>query len=217
MTHSFVLYGIVGSPFVRSVQLAFAEKNAPYRFEALAPGSTKSPEYLARHPFGRIPALQDGDFSLYETQAILRYIEQVIPTPALIPSDARLAARMNQIIGINDWYLFPKVSAVIGFQRIIGPRLLGLPTDEQACTAAVPIARTCCGELERLLGAQPFLAGDQLSLADLMIAPQLDFLSLTPEARELLAGTALAAWLERMRMRPSMVATAPPESLRSAA
>ena len=213
----FIVHGVPGSPFLRSVQLGLEEKGAPYRLAVMAPGESKSAAHLKRHPFGRIPAFEHADFQLYETQAILRYLDDVIPEPALEPADPRAAARMNQIIGINDWYFFPKVAAVIVFQRIIGPVLLGLATDQSAVAAALPDGRVCIAELDRLLGAQPFLAGERLSIADLVLAPQLDFFAATPEGTAMLAGTRLDQWLGRMRARPSMVATQRPESLRSAA
>ena len=83
--------------------------------------------------------------------------------------------------------------------------------------AAVPLAHTCIAELDRLLGSQRFLAGDQMSIADLMLAPQIDFLAATPEGKTLLEGTALKAWLARMNARASMLATLRPEPLRGAA
>jgi glutathione S-transferase len=183
----------------------------------IAPGETKSEAYLKRHPFGRVPAFEHGDFGLYETQAILRYLDDVFPQPPFVPSEPRAAARMNQIIGINDWYFFPKAAAVIVFQRIIGPAFRGTTADEAAIAAAVPIARTCIDELDRFLGAQPFLVGDCLSVADLMLAPQIDFFAQTPEGQSLVAGTRLEAWLRRMNARPSMQATQRPEALRRAA
>lgn len=213
----FVVYGIPGSPFLRSVQLALHEKNAQYKLRAIAPGDNKSPEHLERHPFGRSPAFEHGSFRLYETQAILRYLDDVIPDPPLVPSDPRLAARMSQIIGINDWYFFPMVARIIVFNRIVGPKLLGLAVDEAAIAAAMPHARVCLGELERLLGEQRFLAGDELTLADLHLAPQIDFFAATPEGASLLPGTRLNAWLARMNARPSMVATQRPEGIRAAA
>lgn len=212
-----VIFGVPGSPFVRSVQMGLEEKGAPYRLQAMGPAESKSAEHLNRHPFGRIPAFQHGDFMLYETQAILRYLDDVFPEPALQPTDARSRARMNQIMGINDWYFYPKVAAVIVFQRIVGPMLLGTTTDEPAIAAAMPMGRTCIAELDRLLGERPYLAGDRLSLADLMLAPQLDFFAATPEGRSLLAGTRLESWLARLNGRPSMIATQRPEALRSAA
>lgn len=213
----FLVHTIPGSPFGRSVLMALEEKAAPYRVQNLGVGDQHAPEHLKLHPFGRIPVLEHGDFRLYETQAILRYIDAVVPGAPLQPADPRAAARMDQIIGVNDWYLFPDVAAAIVFQRLVGPILLGATPDEAAIAAAMPKARTCIGELNRLLGEQPFLAGDMLTLADLMVAPQLAYLAQTPEGRDLLGGTRLAAWLARMIERPSMQATLPPEPLRPAA
>jgi glutathione S-transferase len=212
-----VVYGVPGSPFLRAVQVGLEEKGASYQLHAMGPGEMKRDAYLKKHPFGRVPALEHGGFNLYETQAILRYINDVFPEPPFEPDDPRASARMNQIIGINDWYFFPKVGAVIVFQRIVGPTLLGTATDEVAIAAAMPMARVCISELDRLLGSQQFLAGDHLSIADLMLAPQLDFFAETPEGKSLLDGTRLKAWLAQMNTRPSMQATIRPENLRRAA
>ncbi len=212
-----VIYGIPGSPFVRAVQIAMQEKGAPWRMAALQPGETKGEAHLKRHPWGRMPAVEHDGFSLYETQAIVRYIDQVFPGAPLQPTDAKAAARMNQVMGINDWYLFPKAVAVIGFQRIVGPALMGLTTDEAAVAAAVPEAERCVTALDGILGQNKFLAGDTFSLAEVMLGPQLDFLGATPEGEALLAGTRLGGWLERLRARPSFEATLPPPMFRKAA
>ena len=201
----FVIHGIHGSPFVRAVQLVLEEKGAPWRLQPMALGERET--RLKLHAFGRMPVVDHGDFRLYETQAILRYVDAVIPLPALQPKDARAAARMDQIIGVNDWYLFPQVTAVIGFHRIVGPKLMGMTPDEAKIAEALPNAHACARELERLLDGKPFLAGDSLSLADLMVAPQLTFLAMTPEGEAVLEGSPLKAWLARMDSRPSMAAT----------
>ena len=164
-----------------------------------------------------MPAVEHDGFTLYETQAIVRYIDQVFPGASLQPTDAKSAARMNQVIGINDWYLFPKAVAVIGFQRIVGPALMGLTPDEAVVAAAVPEAERCVRALDGILGQNPFLAGDSFSLAEVMIGPQMDFLGGTREGERLLAGSGLGAWLERMRARPSFEATLPPPQFRKAA
>ena len=212
-----VIYGVPGSPFVRAAQIAAEEKGAPWRLQALQPSELRGEAHLKLHPFGRMPAVEHDGFGLYETQAIVRYIDEAFPGPALQPADPRAAARMNQIIGINDWYLFPKAVAVIGFQRIVGPALMGLQTDEALCAAAEPEAGRCVAALEQLLGDQPFLAGVSFSLADVMLGPQLDFLAATPEGERAMAGTRLKAWLERMDARPSFQATLPPAIFRKAA
>jgi glutathione S-transferase len=217
MMGEIIIYGVAGSPFVRAVQLGLEEKGVRYRLDALGLGGSKSEEHLKRHPFGRVPVIEHDGWQLYETQAILRYLDAVFPEPALQPHEPKSIGRMNQIMGINDWYLFPRVAAVIVFQRIVGPALLGRVTDEEAIAAALPDGRVCIGALDRLLGDQAFLAGDELTIADLLVAPQLDFLAATPEGQELLKGTALAGWLERMNQRASMQATQRPEALRAAA
>ncbi len=202
------VHSIPGSPFGRSVLLALEEKGARYRFVRVAPGALKGAEHLALHPFGRVPVLEDGDFRLYETQAILRHLDRTLPGPALTPAEPRAAARVDQLLNINDWYLFQGVNAVIGFQRIVGPRILGLVPDEQAIAAAMPKAHAVVHELAELLGTQRFFAGESVSLADLALGAQLDFLRATPEWAVLAAGRPnLDAWLRRLDARPSFAAT----------
>jgi glutathione S-transferase len=212
------VYGIPGSPFLRSVEITLSEKGADYRLRAMSAAEMKTPEHLAMHPFGRIPIFEEGDFRLYETQAIIRYVDEVFPNPPLTPGNPQARARMNQVIGIIEWYFFPKAAAPIAFNRIIGPRLLGQPGDEAVITEAMPIARTCFAELDRLLGDEPYFTGDRVSLADIMLAAQLDLFTECAEGRELIQETSgLPAWLGRMLSRPSFVATQPPEILREAA
>ena len=91
-----VIHGVPGSPFLRAVQMGLEEKQVPHRVKAMAPGEIKSEAYLTKHPFGRAPLFEHGDFTLYETQAILRYIDDEFPEPPFEPNDHRLAARMNQ-------------------------------------------------------------------------------------------------------------------------
>jgi glutathione S-transferase len=204
----FRVHIVPGSPFSRAVLVTLEEKRAPYELVPVVPGTLRAPQHLSRHPFGRVPVLEHGDFRLYETQAILRYLDRVLPEPALTPADPRHAARMDQAMNVNDWYLFQGVGGVIGFQRIVGPRLMGLTCDETAVAAVMPKARTVFEELARLLGGQPYFSGEALTLADLMLAPQLDFLQQTPEWQPLTASHAnLRQWLERMQARPSLQAT----------
>jgi glutathione S-transferase len=184
----------------------------------MAPQDTKQPEHLARHPFGRIPAFEHDRFMLYETQAIIRYLDDLLPTPPLTPDNAEARARMNQVIGIIEWYFFPKAAAPIAFNRIIGPRLLGIPGDEAAIADAMPMGRTCFEVLDGILGDKPYLTGDSVSIADIMLAAQLDLFGECDEGRELIEGTSnLPAWLKRMKARPSFASTEPPPVLRETA
>jgi glutathione S-transferase len=204
----FVVHSIPGSPFGRAVLVMFEEKGFAYRFAAVIPGENRQPAHLARHPFGRVPVLEHGDFSLYETQAILRYLDRILPEPVLTPKEAKAAARMDQVMNISDWYFFKGVSNPIAFERVVGPALMGSTPDEEAIAKAMPHARTVFGELARLLDGNAYFAGAELSLADVLLAPMIEFLVATPEWEDL-AGPHknLQDWMGRMSQRPSMQAT----------
>jgi glutathione S-transferase len=204
----FTVYTIPGSPYARAVLTALEEKGASYRVVPLSPEILQSQEHLARHPFGKMPVIEHKDFQLYETQAILRYLDRVLREPPLSPCEARAAARMDQVMNITDWYLFHGVSDVIAFERLVKPRVLGLDADEDRVASALPGARRVLCELARLLANSPFMAGDTLSLGDLIAAPHIDFLAQTPEWSEIGAPHPnLSAWLGRLNARASFQAT----------
>jgi glutathione S-transferase len=202
----FIVHSVPGSPYGRAVFATLEEKGARYRLAPVDPQTRKSEPHILRHPFGRVPVLEHDGFMLYETQAILRYLDRILPQPSLTPADPRAAGRMDQAMNISDWYLFQGVNNVIGFQRLVKPRLVGEPADEAVVAQAMPQARIVFGELSRLLGDQAYFAGGAPSLADMMIAPQLDFLRQTPEWPTLTSQN-LTSWLDRMVARASLKAT----------
>jgi glutathione S-transferase len=204
----FIVHSIPGSPYGRAVLATLEEKGSAYRLNPVAPGTFQAEPHISRHPFGKVPVLQHGEFMLYETQAILRYLDRVAPDPALTPADPRAAARMDQVMNVNDWYFFNGVANTIGFQRVVGPKLMGLAPDEAVCEAAMPRAHQVFNEYSRLLGDQPYFAGEAASLADLLLACQIDFFDGLPEWGPLTASNPnLVAWLARMNARPSMQVT----------
>lgn len=203
----FTVHGIPGSPYVRAVLLTLEEKGAPYHFAARPMGGHRGPDYRAIHPFHKIPTLDHGGFRLYETHAILRYLDRVIDGPALVPDEPRAAARVDQLISFTNDYLVRRVSAVLSFNRLIAP-MLGLPADEAAVAAGLAPAAEVIAELAHLLADQRCFGGDSVSLGDLMVAPHLDFLREYQEGRDLLAAhPTLGEWIERMAARPSFAAT----------
>lgn len=212
------IHGVFGSPFVRALRIGLDEKGLPWAWAPFKLGEHKQEPYLSLHPFGKIPAIVDDGFNLHETNAILRHIDRQAPEPALIPDDSQRAARMDQIMCIVDNYLWPDVSRPIGFNRVIAPRI-GVPVDEAAVAGALPNARTVLRVIDTLRGGADFLTGDTISLADVAVLPHVDFLERTPEGRELLAlHPGLVAWLARMAVRPSVIASArSPEKVLAAA
>lgn len=201
-----VLYGVPGSPYLRMPMLASEEKGVDWTLTALKPGESKAPAYLARHPFGKIPAMEHDGFQLYEAQAILRYIDAAFEGPRLTPEDPRALARMSQVMNILDCYVMPSLTAGIGFNRIVAP-IFGIPVNEAAVTAAIPMGRTCLKALEDILGDQPYFTGHAISLADLAAVAHLEMVPQSPEGADLIAGSSLLVWLKRMSARPSVQAT----------
>jgi glutathione S-transferase len=203
----FVVHSVPGSPYGRAVLATFHEKGAGYRFAPVSGGARNEP-HISRHPFGRVPVLEHDGFLLYETQAIMRYLDRVLPGPALTPADPAAAARMDQVMNICDWYLFQGVNNVIGFHRIVAPRLFGSAPDEAAIAAAMPRAHVVFKELSRLLGTQAYFTGESLGLADILVAAHLDFLAETPEWEPLARTTPnLVALVSRINARPSFRST----------
>jgi glutathione S-transferase len=202
------VHSIPGSPYGRIVLATCVEKNAAYRFHSITPGAHRQAPYMTLHPFSKIPAIEDAGFELYETQAIARYIDAVYGAPrALTPKDPKSEARMNQVIGIIDCYFFAADSAKsLGFNRVVAPRL-GFPVNEEAAIAAIPQTRHCIEVLAGFLEKSPYVAGDTFSLADIHAGSHLDLLSGAPEAREMMQGTPIPTWLDRLAARPSFATT----------
>jgi glutathione S-transferase len=202
-----IVRGLPGSPYVRAALLTLEEKGAEYEFAAIPLGTLKQQSHLSRHPFGRIPAFEHDGWMLYETQAIMRYVDAVVPGPRLQPEEPRAAARMNLLMSIGDWYLMPQVSVPITRNRVVVPRV-NRPVDEEAIANAIPNARICIAEIGRLLDGHPWMAGDAISLADLLLAPHLSMLAQAPEGAQMLREHEnLTGWLARIEARPSTAAT----------
>ena len=206
-----IIYGPAISTYVRTVRLVCEEKGAAYQLVEIdiIQGANKSPEHLARHPFGRVPAFEHDGFALYETCAITRYLDAVLPGPALTPGDAKGAARMQQAIAVVDSYAYGAMISAVVMQRVVMP-MVGGTTDETVIAAALPTADVSLAAFEDLLGGGAYLAGGEISLADLHLAPVMGYFAATPEGQSRLPGHPnLARWWAAVSVRPSMVKTQP--------
>lgn len=205
------LYGPHYSTYARSVRLALEEKGVPYHLEEvdIFSGANKEPGHLARQPFGNVPAFEHDGFKLYETCAILRYVDEAFDGPALQPANARDRARMTQVLSIIDSYGYPCLISQIVIQRLVTPLLGGTP-DEEVIGNAMEAAQTSIAALDGLLDGHDYFAGDTLTLADLHFAPVCDYIAQTPEGERLLAGAPnLTRWWAQMSARESVQKTTP--------
>jgi glutathione S-transferase len=198
-----VVFGFPRSTFVNIVRLVLTYKDAPYSFHDLEPVMGK-PEHLALHPFDRVPILRHGDFTVYETSAIVAYADEALPGPRLTPQDVRARARMNQWISAVNSYYYPYMIHHVTHERLVFPEL-GIASDEKVVAHALPKVELGLGVLERALAhGGDYLLGAELSLADFYLLPSTFAFSLTAEGRTLYAKfPAFSRWRERMENLPT--------------
>src|SRR4051812_22233523 len=164
-----IVYGASLSPFVRKVLAFAAEKGIEVDLQPVD-FRDKSAEFLEASPFGKIPGFRDGDFAISDSSAIIHYLEAVQPEPNLIPKDPKAGARAIWYDEFADTILTACGGKIV-FNRLVGPRFLGMPGDEETARKAE------CDELpplldylERVIPASGFLVEDRLTLADISIA-----------------------------------------------
>ena len=165
-----ILYGSSLSPFVRKVLAFAAEKGIELDVVPVGPGDP-NPDFRAASPFGKMPGLADGDYRLADSSAIIHYLEAKHPEPVLIPADPRLRGRTIWFDEFGDTIL-AACGAKMFFNRVVAPRFLKRPGDENAAaTAERDELPPILDYLETVVpGDEGYLVGDSLTLADIAVA-----------------------------------------------
>ncbi len=208
-----IVFGAAYSVYVRIVRLALAEKGVAYRLvevDIFAEGGPAA-DYLARHPFKRIPAFEHEGFKVYETSAIARYVDEAFPGPTLMPDGPKARARVNQVIGIVDNYAYRSMVWGIFMECVRAPAK-GKTGDAALIESSLKTAETCLEALEDLAAAEgPALLGPSITLADLYLAPMMCYFTMARLGAERLAAhRKLSSWWRWMRERQSMAKTRSP-------
>lgn len=204
------LWGFDGSTYVRTVKMVLAEKGVT-DFEQVQidvlKGEPKTPEHLARHPFGKVPVLDHAGLRLLETSAITRYLNDVLPGTSLVPATPQERARMDMIIGLVDSYgygsLLGGVVAYHLFPDFVGGK------NEVARETGVATGRKLLEFAMKTKGDSPFVAGESQSLADLYLAPLIFYVSLTPDKARLFDVAGFPQWWAKVQALPSYAKTEP--------
>ena len=206
-----VVHGPSFSTYVRSVRLALHEKGVEHKLVEvdLLGGAHKKAPYVSLQPFGKVPAFEHDGNRFYEVSAILRYIDEVFPGPALMPSTPAARALANQVMSIVDSYGYTPSVTNLFIPRVLVPSMGG-ETDMAKVEAAKEPAALFVKELERLLSGQTFFGGANLCLADVHTLPVLVYLRATPEGKTILESAPMVrAWMSRMLERASVRAIMP--------
>jgi glutathione S-transferase len=206
---SVTLLGDPRSTYTRTARMGLAEKGVAYTLERAAP---RTPGILAVHPFGRIPGFRDGDLALFETSAILRYIDESFDGPALLPGTIRDRARCEQWVSAVNAYLYDTMVRRYVLQYVIPRGPEGKP-DRGVIDPALAEIEGHLRVLEQAYGGRDYLVGNTLCMADLFLAPILACVEAMPEGAQLLAACPnVRRGQAAVRERASFKATEPPRA-----
>ncbi len=197
------VYGHPMSTCTRKVLTVLAEKGEKHEFVLvdLTKGEHKMPEHLSRQPFGVVPALDDDGFALFESRAMIRYLDEKFPTPALSPKDAKGRALMEQWISVEHSNFTPAAMKII-YQNLFN-KMMGKTPDLDVVAKGREETGRVLDVLDRELGKRNYLAGAEFSLADICYMPYVEYL-FAAEAGDLITSRRnVAAWWERVSSRPS--------------
>ncbi len=197
------VYGHPYSTCTRKVLTALAEKEFAAEFVTvdITKGEQKRPEYLAMHPFGVVPVLEDGDLRMYESRAIVRYLDRRLPGALLTPQDLPSYGRMEQWISVEQSYVAPGAMKIV-MQAMFGPMRGQTPDQAIIDKGRVELAHAL-DVLDKALAQQPFLAGDQFSLAEICYLPYLEYVIAAQHGDVILERQHVASWWQKISTRPS--------------
>ncbi len=212
---SLVFHAASGSPYVWRVWLALEYRSVPYELKMLSfdRGDLKTPEFRALNPRGRVPTIWHDGFALYESAAIVEYIDEIdAPGPRMFPTDARGRAIVRRMVREADQY-FAEALEALAAQLLFTPQA-------QWSESAIEHARTALiAELARWERPEPTMAGDflagALSAADFTLYPELALVLRIAKRKEGLnldaaLGPRIAAWRDRMQALDIVQHTWPP-------
>lgn len=193
-----VLYEHPLSPFAQKVKIALAEKGVVY--EARLPDFFGRDErFAAASPRLEVPALVDGDTTVFDSTIILEYVEDRWPTPPLLPTAPAARARVRMLEELCDTY-YEAINWAVFEVRVFG-RATGELADRLLARSAEQIAGVNA-YLERELGDMPWFNGERFGWGDLSVAPAVHAAAVGGNAPA--AGSRLDGWLQRVRARPSV-------------
>ncbi len=162
------LYGTPLSPYFCRVWFAALLKESDLEL-VIGPPDVLSDPNRARSPTGKIPFIEDGDLLLYESEVIVEYLEDKMPTPALLPTDAAGRARSRLISRLVDLYVLTPVHALV-------PQIRGVPRDEAVVAHHLAAIKSGLAHIDGTITPGPWCLGNAPALADCALATALWYL-----------------------------------------
>jgi len=161
------LYALTLSPYAARIRLALRLKGLSYEQEAPPGGGTRSPEYLAINPIGKLPVLvTDDGLIIAESETIIDYLEDHYPAPSLTPTGDAARVQMRNAIRTQELYAVPAMSRLFA-QRNAAVR------DDRVVAAELAELRSGMALLQHFVDDASYVAGGAVSKADCLVLPTL--------------------------------------------
>jgi glutathione S-transferase len=192
------LYGNPGSTCTRKVLMTLGETETPFEMHVvdLSKGEHKKEPHMQRQPFGRVPAIDDDGFHLFESRAIMRYLAEKTGS-SLIPRDLQARARMEQWISVET------SEFTVHAMKFVYEHVFKRPQGAEVLEAAGKTLDHTTKVLDKHLAGSPFIVGKELTLADITFMPYIEYAMMTP-AKEILAKHAnFMKWWSTISARPT--------------
>jgi len=195
------LYHFPLSPFCRKVRLTLAEKKLEVELIEERYWDP-SAEFLRRNPAGKVPVLKMDSRVLAESQAICEYLEETVPTPALMPRDADGRYEVRRLCAWFDDKFHAEVTSKLLYERLNKKVMgLGYPDSKNVKTGAARI-KYHIDYLAGLLDQRRWIAGDVMTLADFTAAAHLSCLDYISDVDWHRHAT-VKDWYAKIKSRPS--------------
>jgi len=199
------LFGMPMSTCTRRVAVVLVEKKVPFEFVPVdgAKAEHKSAAYLEKQPFGQVPYIDDDGFILYESRAICRYIVDKYPNQgmSLVPTDAKGKALFEQAASIEYSNFDPFCSKAVA-EMVFKP-MRGQASDKAVFDSVIETLSAKLDAYEVILGKQKYLAGNEVTLADLFHLPYGTMLARAGSDLMTTKGPNLTRWFNDLCARPS--------------
>lgn len=197
------VFGHPMSTCTRKVLTTLAEKGHEAQFVMvdIMKGEHKTPEHLARQPFGVVPAIDDDGFVLYESRAIINYLNDKLSGPSLVPADLKERALMNQWLSVEYSYV-SAASMKIVMQMMFG-KMMGQEPNMEVVNGARENVGRYFDVADKWFADHEYFGGKMFSLADISWMPYVQYLTQAGSADLVSSHAHLAAWWKRVTARPS--------------
>jgi len=203
------LHGYRYSVYNRIARLVLLSKDVEHLTIEVDPFAELSEAYLMLHPFGRVPVLTHGAFTLFETSAITRYVDRAFEGRPLQPEGAAALARMDQVIAVIDAYAYWPMVRQVASHAFFRP-FLGERSSREEVDAGLEASRKVLSFLDGVAAEGDVLTGRDITLADCHLAPMMDYFVRAKEGKAALSPhRALQRWWDRVSVLDVLKATDP--------